>query len=261
VRIGNGAVGQFQLDIYGELLEAAAIWRRRHQVSEGLWKVIRDLVDWTAGHWRDPDWSIWEARQEARPYVFSKVMAWAALNQGVRLVTDLGLPGDVDRWRQEAAALHAEVMERGWDATRGVFRQVYDEPQLDASLLVAPKVRFLPRRDPRIRSNLEAIRRELATSCEDLIYRYRASDGLSGEEGAFVACSFWMIQNLAMVGQHAEAERLFKNLLRRSNHLGLMAEEIDPATGEQLGNFPLALSHATLINTAHILERLRPPPA
>ena len=258
VRIGNDAAGQFQLDVYGELLDTVALARTGHDVSEGLWKVIRDLVDWTAAHWREPDFSIWEARQELKQYVFSKVMAWVALERGCQLATLLQQPGPVDRWREEAEAIHAEVLERGWDPARNTFVQAYGEPQLDASLLIIPKVGFLKHDDPRVRSTLAAIRRELATSCEELVYRYRSPDGLSGDEGAFVACSFWMVQNLAMIGEFAEAERLFKNQLRRANHLGLLAEEIDPASGEQLGNFPLALSHAALINTAYLLEELRP---
>jgi len=261
VRVGNGAASQFQLDVYGELLDAVGTWRRGREVPEGLWKVARDLVDWTAAHWREPDWGIWEARVEPKHYVHSKVMAWAALREGARLARDLRAADLVERWTREADVLHAEVCERGWDPVRRTFVQAYGEPQLDAALLVIPKVRFLPRTDPRVRSTLEAVRRELATTCEELVYRYRASDGLSGDEGAFVACSFWMVQNLALVGEHAEAERLFRNLLRRANHLGLLAEEIDPATGEQLGNFPLGLSHAALINTAYILERLRPAPS
>jgi GH15 family glucan-1,4-alpha-glucosidase len=258
VRIGNGAAGQFQLDVYGEILETANIWRKRHPMTEGLWKTLREVVEWTAAHWQEPDLSIWEPRHEPKHHVFSKVMAWVALERGARMASELGLAGDVESWRREADRLHAEVLERGWDPARRTFVQVYGEPQLDAALLVIPKVRFLHRSDPRVRSTLEAVRRELATSCEELIYRYRTPDGLSGDEGAFVPCSFWVVQNLAMVGDFDQAERLFRNLLRRANHLGLFAEEIDPATGEQLGNFPQGLSHAAVINTAYILERFRP---
>ncbi len=258
VRIGNGAAGQFQLDVYGELLETISIWYRRRSVTEGLWKVLRHLVDWTAAHWREPDFSIWEARLEPKHYVYSKVMAWAALDRGIRIARRLELPADLDAWRREAHLLHQDVLERGWDAARSTFVQAYGEPQLDASLLIIPKIGFLGRGDARIRSTLEAVRRELGTSCEELIFRYRSPDGLAGTEGAFLPCSFWMVQNVALVGEFAEAERLFRNLLRRANHLGLLAEEIDPATGEHLGNFPQALSHAALLNTAYMLERLRP---
>ena len=258
VRIGNGAAGQFQLDVYGELLETVAIWYRHHSVTEGLWKTLRDLVDWTAVHWREPDYSIWEARDEPRHYVYSKVMAWTALNRGSRIARRLGLPGDAARWEREAGALRSEVLRKGWDPGRGTFTQAYGEPALDAAVLVIPKVGFLRRTDPRVRSTLDAVRRELGSSCEELIYRYHAPDGLTGHEGTFVVCSFWMVENLAMVGEFAEAERLFRNLLRRANHVGLLAEEVDPATGDQLGNFPQALSHAALLDTAVILEKLRP---
>ncbi len=258
VRIGNGAVGQFQLDVYGELLETAHQWRRRHPMSEGAWKVFRGLVDWTADHWREPDHSIWEPRLEPRHYVFSKVMAWVALNRGARIASELQLAGDVERWRKEAAALHAEVLEQGWDRDRQTFVQAYGAPHVDASALVIPKVGFLQRKDPRVRTTLAAVRKELATSCEDLIYRYRSADGLDGTEGAFVICSCWVVGNLALTGEHAEAERLFRLLLKRGGPLGLFAEEIDPATGEHLGNYPQALSHAAIIQTAYLLERLRP---
>ncbi len=255
VRIGNGAVGQFQLDIYGELLETVDIFRHSQPITEGLWKVARGLVDWTAAHWREPDWSIWEPRIAPKHHVFSKVLAWSALTRGANIAEELGLPGDSTRWRDEAAAIREEVTRRGWDPVRQTFVQAYDEPQLDAALLVIPKVGFLPPDDPRVRSTLEAVRRELASPCEDLIYRYRNADGLLGDEGAFLFTSFWMVQVLALTGEIEEAERLFGLLLRRTNHVGLLAEEIDPATGAQLGNFPQALSHAALINTVFVLER------
>src|SRR5205823_3673849 len=152
VRVGNGAAQQFQLDVYGELLDTVDIWRRHHAMTEGVWKVLQHLVDWTATHWREPDLSIWEPRQEPKHFVFSKVMAWVALNRGARIAADLGLPGDTARWQREAELVHAEVLERGWDPVRQTFVQVYGEPQLDAALLVIPKVRFLPRADPRVRS-------------------------------------------------------------------------------------------------------------
>ncbi|HVZ79117.1 MAG TPA: glycoside hydrolase family 15 protein [Gemmatimonadaceae bacterium] len=258
VRVGNGAATQFQLDVYGELLETLAIWSRHQQVSEGLWKVLRDLVDWTAHHWHEPDFSIWEARQEPKHYVFSKVMAWAALDRAIGIATRQGLPADLDLWRHAAEAVHADVLANGWDASRQTFVQAYGETQLDAALLVIPKVHFLPHSDPRVRSTVEAVRRELRAGHDDLLYRYRAPDGLSGDEGAFIVCCFWLAQALLLIGDFDEGERIFQSLLGRVNHLGLMAEEIDPDTGEQLGNFPQALSHAALLNTAYILERLRP---
>ncbi len=257
VRVGNGAEDQFQLDVYGELLATAAEWSQRHTMTEGTWTALRGLVDWTARHWSEPDNSIWEPRLARQHHVFSKIMAWVALDRGATLAEQHGLSGDIAAWRREAERVRAEVLERGVDPQRQAFVQVYGEPQLDAAMLIVPKVRFLERGDPRVRGTLEAVRRELATSCEDLIFRYRAPDGLTGEEGAFVFTSFLMIQNVALTDGLEPAERLFRNLLRRASPLGLFAEEIDPSTGEHMGNFPQALSHAALINTAVILERLR----
>ena len=257
VRVGNGAAGQFQLDVYGEVLGTAAQWAGRRRVSEGLWQTLRGLVEWTAGHWREPDLSIWEPRQAPRHHVYSKVMAWVALERGADIAKRLGHDEEAARWRAEADAVHGDVMTHGWDRERRTFVQVYGEPQLDAALLVIPKVRFLPTGDPRVRSTLAALRRDLATPREELLYRYRTGDGLEGEEGAFLFTSFWMVQNLAMTGEMDEAERLYAELLRHGGSLGLLAEEVDPATLEQAGNFPQALSHAAVINTAVILERLR----
>ncbi len=257
VRVGNGAATQFQLDVYGELLDTIAIAHRAREPGEATWSSTRRLVDWVAVNWRRPDWGIWEARMEPRHHVLSKVMAWAALDRGIRLAEAHRLKANAGGWRAEAAAIRAEVLEQGWDPVRATFVQAYGEPALDASVLIIPKVRFLPRTDPRVRSTLEAVRRELGAGPEELIYRYRTPDGLDGEEGAFVACSFWMIQNVALTGDLEEAERLFRLLLRRAGPLGLFAEEIDPSTGDHLGNYPLGLSHAALINTAVMFERLR----
>lgn len=257
VRIGNGAVGQFQLDVYGEVIATAALWLRRRELSEGLWKVLADLINWTAVHWRDPDQSIWEPRHGARHHVFSKIMAWVALDRGAQIADRAGQETEAVAWRKEADLVKAEVLEKGWDPVRRTFVQCYGEPQLDAAMLVIPKFGFLPRSDPRVRSTIDAIRAELGSKAEDLIYRYKSADGLEGEEGAFVICSFWMIQALAMTGEVDEAERLFRNLLRRGNALGLLAEEIDPENGEQLGNFPQGLSHAGLINTAHVIDMMK----
>ncbi len=257
VRTGNGAAGQFQMDVYGEVIDAVYIWSRRHEVPEGLWHAIHTLVGWIAAHWRDPDYSIWEPRHQPRHHTFSKVMAWVALDRAARMAKKRDATADHDAWCREAELVHADVLAHAWDAERETFVQVYGEPQLDAALLVIPKVRFLPRSDPRVKSTLAAIRRELGTQVEELVYRYRSSDGLEGDEGAFTICCFWVVQNLALTGDMETAERLFRNLLRRAEPLGLLAEEIDPATGEQLGNYPQGLSHAALINTAIILEKVR----
>jgi len=261
VRTGNAAAGQFQLDVYGEIVDAVWIWSRRHEMPEGLWHALRSLIEWVAAHWREPDYSIWEPRSGPQQNTFSKVMAWVALERGARIADKMGAEAEAAAWREEAARLHADVLARAWDPERRTFTQIYGEPQLDAALLIIPKVDFLPGSDPRVVSTLAAIRRELGTQVEELLYRYRAPDGLDGREGAFIIVSFWMVQNLVLTGHHEDGERLFRNLLRRAEPLGLLAEEIDPATGEQTGNYPQGLSHAALIETAHVLEKYRPPPA
>lgn len=257
VRIGNSAAHQFQLDVYGELLETLALGHRDQAPSEGVWVAIRRLVDWVRTHWQRPDFGLWEARQEPQHHVFSKVMAWRTLNRGTWLAERHGLPADLASWQATAQVIREEIFARGWDAERGCFVQAYGQPHLDASLLVLPQVGFLSRQDPRVRSTLDAIRRELCAGPEELLYRYTGPDGLAGEEGAFVVCSFWLVQTLALVGELEEAERLFRLLLRRTSEVGLLAEEIDPRTGAFLGNHPLGLSHAGLISTAVTLTRLR----
>lgn len=257
VRVGNAAAHQYQMDVYGELLEMVYVRHRHSPPTEGLWNALRLLVEWTARNWRTPDWSIWEARQEPRDFVFSKIMAWVALDRGSRMAADMGHVADATRWRAESDAVHADVMARGWDEERGTLVQAYGSPDLDAAVLVAPKVGFFDRSDPRTRRMVEAVRRELGTPHAELIYRYRSHDGLAGTEGAFIICSFWLAQALALIGDVDAAEDLFRRLLARATPLGLYAEEIDPATGAHLGNFPQAFSHAALINTAHILAAAR----
>ena len=256
VRVGNGAVGQLQLDVYGEVMETADIWRRNHEMTEGTWRVLRGLVDWVSRNWHLPDSSIWEVRGEVRHYVFSKVMSWVALDRGVRMAEELSLESDTVAWRAARDLLHAEIMERGWSEKRQSFVQSYDHDALDAAALAIPMVRFLPWNHPRVHGTVQAVARELTSQDGELVYRYRHPDGLEGEEGAFSICTFWLAQALAMIGERERAERVFRRMLRHANHVGLYSEEIDPATGEFLGNFPQAFTHIALINCAAALARL-----
>ena len=255
VRVGNGAVGQLQLDVYGEVLETADIWRRTNEMTEGTWRVLRGLVDWVSKNWQLPDSSIWEVRGEVRHYVFSKVMSWVALDRGVRMTDELGLESNAAEWRVERDLLHAEIMERGWSERHQSFTQAYDDDALDAAALAIPMVRFLPWNHPRVHGTVRAIARELTSTDGELVYRYRHSDGLEGEEGAFSICTFWLAQALAMIGERERAERVFRRMLRHANHVGLYSEEIDPASGQFLGNFPQAFTHIALINCAAALAR------
>ena len=256
VRVGNGAVGQLQLDVYGEVLETADIWRRNHDMTEGTWRVLRGLVDWVSKNWHLPDYSIWEVRGEVRHYVFSKVMSWVALDRGIRMAEELSLESETAAWREARDTLHAEIMERGWSESRQSFVQSYGDEALDAAALAIPMVRFLPWNHPRVHSTVRTVARELTTLDGELVYRYRHPDGLEGEEGAFSICTFWLAQALAMIGEKERAERVFRRMLRHANHVGLYSEEIEPATGEFLGNFPQAFTHIALINCAAALARL-----
>ena len=255
VRVGNGAVGQLQLDVYGEVLETADIWRRNFEMTEGTWRVLRGLVDWVSRNWQLPDSSIWEVRGEVRHYVFSKVMSWVAMDRGVRMAEELGLDGNTADWRVQRDALHAEILERGWSERHQSFTQAYDDDALDAAALAIPMVRFLPWNHPRVISTVQAVARELTSADGELVYRYRHPDGLEGEEGAFSICTFWLAQALTMIGERERAERVFRRMLRHANHVGLYSEEIDPQSGAFLGNFPQAFTHIALINCAAALAR------
>jgi alpha,alpha-trehalase len=209
-------------------------------------------VDWVADNWHRPDSSIWEIRAEPRHYVHSKVMCWVALDRAIRLADQLGAPPTLPRWRAAREAVHADVIEHGWNEEKGAFVQSYGSSALDAANLLIGVYGFLPGDDPRMVGTIQATLRELTR--DGMIYRYTSDDGLPGEEGIFSICTFWLADALALSGDHAFAERVFRRMLRFASPLGLYAEQIDPRTGDFLGNFPQAFTHIALINTARLIE-------
>jgi GH15 family glucan-1,4-alpha-glucosidase len=265
VRIGNAAVGQFQLDVYGEVMDALHLARQSGiPPDERSWDLQLALMDFLESNWHVPDEGIWEVRGPRRHFTHSKVMAWAAVDRAVRAVEFYGQEGPLDRWRALRAEIHREVLERGYDGELDTFVQYYGARQTDASLLMIPLVGFLPATDRRMRGTVAAIEREL--SPDGLVLRYHAEsseavDGLPAGEGTFLACSFWLADNLALMGREEEARDLFERLLGLCNDVGLLAEEYDPKTARLLGNFPQAFSHVALVNTARQLsasQELRP---
>ncbi|MCY1650840.1 MULTISPECIES: glycoside hydrolase family 15 protein [Streptomyces] len=254
VRTGNAAVRQLQLDVYGEVIDSLRVAR-----AAGLddkphaWNLQLSLLGFLESSWREPDEGLWEVRGERRHFVHSKVMAWVAADRAVRtLEENPGLPGDADRWRAMRDAVHAEVLEKGYDPVRNTFTQYYGSRELDASTLLIVRTGFLPPDDPRVIGTVDAVREELAH--DGLIRRYSTEDdsvdGLPGNEGAFLACSFWLVDALLRTGRRDEAEALFDRLLDLRNDVGLLAEEYDSAAGRQLGNYPQAFSHVGLVNSA-----------
>ena len=260
VRVGNGASDQFQLDVYGEVMDVLH-QARRHEIEpdEESWALERVLLANLERRWQEPDEGIWEVRGPRRHFTHSKVMAWVAMDRAVKAVEDFGRQGDVERWRRVRDEIHAEVLERGYDDELGSFVQSYDSKRLDASLLTIPLFGFLPPEDPRVRGTLEAVRRELLV--DGFVQRYRHDeevedvDGLPPGEGAFFLCSFWFVDNLVLLGELDEAKEMFERLLALRNDLGLLSEEYDPAAKRLVGNFPQAFSHIGLINTALLLEK------
>jgi GH15 family glucan-1,4-alpha-glucosidase len=247
VRIGNGAAGQLQLDVYGAVLDGA--WRhvRQHGDLGGeRGRSVATIADYVAGHWREPDSGIWEVRSEAAQFVHSKAMCWLALERAARLAQEGVLPGGADRWREEAGKIREYVDERGWDPERGSYVQAVGQPELDASLLTLPMIGFDD--GPRAAATVDAVRRELAEG--PLVYRYRTADGLEGSDSPFLTCSFWLADALARTGRLDEARKLMDELVALANDVGLYAEEMDAETGEFLGNFPQGLVHLALINAA-----------
>ncbi|MGD6751147.1 glycoside hydrolase family 15 protein [Streptomyces sp. BH105] len=254
VRAGNDAAHQLQLDVYGEVVDSLALARHAGlKAGAHAWRLQLALLDFLDESWREPDEGLWEVRGPRRHFVHSKVMVWVAADRTVRAMEDdPSLPGDIDRLRKLRDAVHREVCERGYDAERGTFTQFYGSSELDAALLLIPRVGFLPPDDPRVIGTVDAVRDEL--SYEGLLRRYSADgtavDGLPGQEGTFLVCSFWLADALHMTGRTKEARELFERLVALRNDVGLLAEEYDPAAGRQLGNFPQAFSHIGLVGTA-----------
>ncbi len=254
VRRGNAASGQYQLDVYGEVLGALHESRRCGLDPAGpTWDLECLLLDFIETGWKEPDDGIWEVRGPRRHFTHSKVMAWFAVDSAVKDIEMFGLPGPLDKWKALRQEIHDEVCEKGWNADIGAFTQYYGSSELDASVLMIPLVGFLPPTDPRVRGTAEVIQRNLMQ--EGFVLRYDAAnaqhvDGLQGREGAFLACSFWLADNLALIGRVDEAEDMFERLLSLRNDVGLLSEEYDATAGRLVGNFPQAFSHISLVNTA-----------
>lgn len=256
VRIGNGAYDQRQLDVYGGVLDAAWRYEREGELLEPWqWEVLRAEIDYVCEHWGEPDHGIWEVRSEKAHFTFSKLMCWLALERGITLAESHDWDYDRERWPAVREAIRADLLANGWSDTAQAFTQRYESDALDASMLVLPLVGFLPPDDARVVSTVERIGAELGDGA--LVYRYHGGDGLEGAEGAFLLCSFWMVDALTLIGRVDEAERRFEALLSYASPHGLLAEEADPVTGAALGNYPQAFSHIGLINSAVRLARAR----
>jgi GH15 family glucan-1,4-alpha-glucosidase len=252
VRVGNAAHDQFQLDVWGEMLDAAYAGARAGLAPEGDdWRVIRSLMQHLESVWTEPDEGIWEVRGARRHFTHSKVMAWVAADRMVKMSDGAAGQEPTDRWRVLRDRIHEDVCRHGFDPARNAFVQSYGAHELDASLLMIPLVGFLPAEDPRVRGTVAAIERELLV--DGLVQRYPTESGVDGlppGEGLFLACSFWLVDNLVLLGRRDEARRLYDRLLALRNDVGLLAEQYDPRARRQLGNFPQALSHIALVNSA-----------
>ena len=256
VRIGNGAAGQLQLDIYGELIDSVYLYNKYgNPISHETWSEISRIVDWVCDNWDQADEGIWEVRGGQKDFTYSRLMSWVAVERAVRVARQRGLPADLPNWRNARDDIYRQIMERGWHEERGAFVQHYEADHLDASVLLMPLVKFIAPTDPMWLSTLDAMSRELVS--DSLVYRYNsgaAPDGLEGEEGTFSICTFWYVEALARAGRLDEARLVFEKMLTYANHLGLYSEEIGP-TGDQLGNYPQAFTHLALISAAHTLDK------
>ena len=259
VRTGNGAARQLQLDVYGEVLDSAYLYARfGGEITQALWSELSRIVELAIARWREPDSSIWEVRGGERHFTYSKVMCWTAVDRGLRLAERYGLPHDSERWRSARRAMHRRVVMDGWSPSRNAFTQSLGSDVLDASLLRMAQVRFLGEHDERMAGTVDAIASELRAG--ELVRRYRVAesqDGVSGDEGAFLMCSFWLVDAYAHLGRLEEAQRMFEQLLTFGSPCLLFSEECDDRTGELLGNYPQAFTHLALVGAAVNIERLR----
>jgi GH15 family glucan-1,4-alpha-glucosidase len=258
VRIGNAAAKQFQLDVYGEVMDALHQSRRSGlKPDDPSWALQVKLMEFVEAHWTDPDEGIWEVRGGSKHFTHSKLMAWVAADRAVKAVTDFGLLGPAERWEAVRDAIRRDILDKGYDPKRRTFTQYYGSAELDAALLMVPLVGFLPATDERVRGTVAAIERELLR--DGFVQRYTqvpgdTVDGLPAGEGAFLACTFWLADNYALMGRRDEAREVFERLLALRNDVGLLAEEYDPRAGRLVGNFPQAFSHVPLIDTARNLS-------
>ncbi|MGX5186022.1 glycoside hydrolase family 15 protein [Streptomyces avermitilis] len=256
VRVGNAAVGQLQLDIYGALVDSLYLYDKWGKpLSSAHWDSISELVDWVCDHWDQPDEGVWETRGGRKTFLYSRLMCWVAIERAMRLAQHRGLPADMVRWGCARDDIYRRIMRHGWSAGRHAFTQYEDSDILDASLLMMPLAKFISPTDPKWLATLDALGEDLVS--DSLVYRYdpqASPDGLKGEEGTFSICSFWYVEALTRAGRLDEARLAFEKMLTYANHLGLYAEEIGP-TGEQHGNFPQAFTHLALISAAFNLDR------
>jgi len=254
VRVGNGARDQLQFDIHGPILDAALLYERSGGIiTLRLWRQLRALVENAIARCGDPDHGIWEPRAQPRHNVHSKLMAWVAVNRGIQIAASFGGDPRVKAWMQAAKKIQLEILNRGYDSDKGTFVEHYDGTKVDATLLLFPHYGFLPAADPRVERTLDRIERELGHG--KFLHRYLGGDGVEGREGAFVLCGFWLAEALALAGKVDRAIEVFQGHLSATNHLGLMAEEVNPQTGGALGNFPQAFSHLGLIQAAACIDR------
>ena len=256
VRVGNAATEQFQLDVYGEVMDAFHSARRAGiETPDEEWALERDIVEFVCEHWQEPDEGIWEVRSGREHFVHSKVMAWVAVDRAVLAIERFGKDGPLDHWKDVRDEIHAEVLEKGFDAGLGSFTRAYGDGELDASLLMLPLVGFLPPDDERVVGTIEAVQQSLTV--DGLVRRYRSGivdDGLPPGEGTFLLCTFWLVDCLILIGREAEAKEVFDRLLALRNDVGLLSEQYDVKAGRMVGNFPQAFSHVALATSAFAFE-------